>query len=459
MAAVPRSLNAVLIGTFTLRFSTGLAGGLLAIFLAHLPTHGGPEVFPLLVGLLGAMYFVAELTLSPVFGILSDRLGAHRVMQWGPVFGIGAVLMRGIIPNPLVLGLLTGIWIFVWIGITRFLEGATAGASIPSVLGYIALGTKDDQLIRGRAVARFEGATLAGLGIGLAAAGELYELMGPSAFFLNALIYGVAYAIFRWGVAEIPTSRQHEAVPDPASGPHHFSWRRYREALVGSHVLLLAPTWIALNAVVGSWTSVSLFQLVSKPDPRFADQVMNGGLSGSEVSIGVSVGLLVFFGGLLYWGNRFKRMRRTTIIGFGIAGGIVMMAAVFGLNHSQGWGIGLVAPAVVVLLVGLFVLAGATPAALGLLADMTETHPDDRGAVMGLYSVFLGVGQIIGALLGGAAAQWRGIDGLLGASLLLLLIAILPLNRLRGSEHLVGTVADPTRKRKSAPDQTAKSGA
>jgi MFS family permease len=458
VAAVPRSLNAVLIGTFTLRFSTGLAGGLLALFLAHLPAHGGPEVFPLLVGLLGAMYFVAELTLSPIFGVLSDRLGAHRVMQWGPVFGIAAVLMRGTTPNPFVLGLLSGIWIFVWIGVTRFLEGATAGASIPSVLGYIALGTKDDQLIRGRAVARFEAATLAGLGIGLAAAGELFDLMGPSAFFLNALIYGAAYAIFRWGVAEIPRSRQHEAVPDPASGSH-FSWRRYREALVGSHVLLLAPTWIALNAVVGSWTSVSLFQLVSKPNPRFADQVLNGGLSGSEVSIGVSIGLLVFFGGLLYWGNRFKRMRRTTIIGFGIAGGIAMMGAVFGLNHSQGWGVGLVVPAVVVLLVGLFVLAGATPAALGLLADMTEAHPDDRGAVMGLYSVFLGVGQIIGALLGGAAAQWRGIDGLLGASLLLLLIAILPLNRLRGSEHLVGTVADPTRTRQTARDQRAKSGA
>ena len=49
---------------------------------------------------------------------------------------------------------------------------------------------------------------------------------------------------------------------------------------------------------------------------------------------------------------------------------------------------------------GLFVLAGATPAALGLLADMSEPYPRDRGAIMGLYSVFLAVGQIIGSLWG-----------------------------------------------------------
>ena len=58
-------------------------------------------------------------------------------------------------------------------------------------------------------------------------------------------------------------------------------------------------------------------------------------------------------------------------------------------------------------------LAGATPAALGLLADMSERFPADRGAIMGLYSVFLAIGQIIGSLIGGVAADWRGIDGML----------------------------------------------
>jgi MFS family permease len=435
-----RSVQFVLLGTFTLRFSTGLAGGLLALFLARLPENGGPHVLPIVAGIVGATYFAAELTLSPIFGVLADRLGAHRVMQWGPIFGVVAVLMRGVTPAAVEIGILVAVWIFIWLGITRFLEGAAAGSSIPSILGYIALATSGDEQVRGRAVSRFEAATLAGLGVGLAVAGQLYDLMGANAFFVNAALYAVAYAIYRWGVAEIPGSEpQH--VRDAAD---RFSWARYREALSGSHVLLLAPTWIALNAVIGSWSSVSIFQLVSEPDPRFSDQVMNGGLSGTQVSIGVTLGLVIFFAGLFYWGNRFKAYRRTTIIGVGIVGGLAMMAAVFALNHSQGFGLVLVVPLVGVLLVGLFILAGATPAALGLLADMTETHPNDRGAVMGLYSVFLGIGQIIGSLIGGATAQWRGIDGLLLGSFVLLLIAVLPLRGLRANEHLVGTVAPTT---------------
>ena len=89
---------------------------------------------------------------------------------------------------------------------------------------------------------------------------------------------------------------------------------------------------------------------------------------------------------------------------------------------------------------GLFVLAGATPAALGLLADISERFPGDRGAIMGLYSVFLAIGQITGSLIGGLAAEWRGIDGLLLATFGLLAVALIPLSRLREQEHFIDGV-------------------
>ena len=66
---------------------------------------------------------------------------------------------------------------------------------------------------------------------------------------------------------------------------------------------------------------------------------------------------------------------------------------------------------------------------------MSERFPSDRGAIMGLYSVFLALGQIIGSLIGGVAADWRGIDGMFIATLVLLGIAVLPLSRLRTQEH------------------------
>jgi hypothetical protein len=64
---------------------------------------------------------------------------------------------------------------------------------------------------------------------------------------------------------------------------------------------------------------------------------------------------------------------------------------------------------------------------------------------MGLYSVFLGVGQILGALVSGPAGDLAGIDGLFITSSVLIVIALLPLNRLRSSEHLVGARLVPAR--------------
>ena len=425
-----RSIQAVLFGTFTLRFSTGLTGGLFAYYAAQLPEHGGPEMGAFLLGLMTATYFVAELILSPGFGVLSDRLGAHRVMQWGPVFGAGAVLLTAATTDLFLLG------------VTRFVEGAAAGASIPSILGYIAIATSRNVPLRGRTVARFEAATIAGLGVGIVAAGPRWEAFGRIAFLLNAGLYAVSFAIYRWGVADLAAHGHAPAVVPLHSGELRpaFDFARYRRVMSSPRVWLLAPTWIALNGVIGTWTGQSIFQLVRDPSPSFANQLLMGGFEPTQISIGLGGALLVFFAGLFYWGGRFKRYRRTSIIVVGIAGGLLMVGSIFGLNHSEGFGLALQAPLALGMLAGLFVLAGATPAALGLLADISEAHPADRGAIMGLYSVFLAIGQISGSLIGGFAANFAGVDGLLLATLALLAVALLPLSLLRAQEHEVGGI-------------------
>ena len=86
-----RSLRVVLVGTFTLRFSTGLTGLDAGVLPRPPPEHGGPAVDGVVVGLYAALFYLAELVLSPIFGILSDRYGHHRVMLFGPIFGAIAV--------------------------------------------------------------------------------------------------------------------------------------------------------------------------------------------------------------------------------------------------------------------------------------------------------------------------------------------------------------------------------
>jgi MFS family permease len=427
-----RSLTSVLFGTFTLRFSTGLTGAMLATYLAHFsefhPETG--EVSAITVGLLAATFYVAELVLSPIFGVLSDRLGHHRVMLWGPIFGAVAVVLTAITGNLLI------------IAGTRWLEGGSTAASVPSILGYIAIATAGNEALRGRAASRFEAATLAGIGGGFIVAPKLFELLGPNAFLLNALFYGVSLAIYFFGVKD--AAGEQEAV-----AKEHTTFRRYLDLIRHSNVWLLAPTWIAVNGAIGLWFSQSLFQF-QKPDSPFrGSQWLLQGFSANEVTLGAIAIALVFGVGIFWWGNRFDRYRRTTIILYGVYGGIALAAAGMVVNHAA-FGAGsnvaltlLVIAAVVVFAAGLFVLAGATPAAVGLLADVSEQFPGDRGAIMGLYSVFLGIGQIGGALIGGILAEWQGMDGLLVGTGVILALALVPLAQLRKVEHYLGGPGTP----------------
>jgi MFS family permease len=81
-------------------------------------------------------------------------------------------------------------------------------------------------------------------------------------------------------------------------------------------------------------------------------------------------------------------------------------------------------------MVGVFAESSFAPAALAYLADISEGSAKDRGLLMGLYSVFLGVGQLLGNGLGGVFAQNWGFDGLIFLTMLLAFIALLSLLRL-----------------------------
>jgi len=424
-----RSLASVIVGTFTLRFSTGLTGFLLVNYLADLPEHGGRDVTSLEVAFIAIAFYLTELLLSPAFGILCDRIGIRPIMLLGPVFGAVAAVITGLTTSiPLLLG-------------TRLLEGASTAASVPAILGFLALATSTDEGIRGRAMARFELATLGGLAAGSVAGGVLWQLVGPISFFLNAGIYGISWYIYRYWVDYHEPAREVRATVGRPTLRERAARviERYRRLVTTSHVLLLAPTWIALNAAISTIASFQIvFQLRGSDAPFAGDQLLMRGFSPVEISLGLAVGMVVFIFGVLFWGAQFKRFRRTTIIGLGMLAALVGIAVLFVVNHAFGAPLVAFVALGLIALAGVFVLAGATPAALGLLADISESYRHDRGAIMGLYSVFLGLGQIVGQTLAGFAAEFRGIDGLLGLTFALIVVAVVPLYSLRLFEHQIG---------------------
>jgi MFS family permease len=105
------------------------------------------------------------------------------------------------------------------------------------------------------------------------------------------------------------------------------------------------------------------------------------------------------------------------------------------MNRLSGTDVFLIGALFATLCASMFFIAGATPAALGFLADVSERYHADRSAVMGLYSVFLGLGQVIGVKVAGDLATSFGVDGLVYATFGFLIIAGSFLIVLRRVEH------------------------
>ncbi|MCH7856252.1 MAG: hypothetical protein IIB37_05830, partial [Gemmatimonadetes bacterium] len=72
----------------------GAAGsGQLFAFLLAARLSGQIAAGALLVGVIGAAFFVTELVGAPFAGALADRVGQLRILRWGPVFGVVSALV------------------------------------------------------------------------------------------------------------------------------------------------------------------------------------------------------------------------------------------------------------------------------------------------------------------------------------------------------------------------------
>jgi len=424
-----RSIGSMLLATFVLRVSTSITGGMLLFLVADMTRGDGSG--PRVISFLSSGFYTTELTGAIVFGVLADRYGRKVIMLLGPLFGGVAVAMTALTTHVPIL--------FV----TRLLEGGSTAASIPSTLGFIAAETAHDERLRGRVVSQFELVSLGGmLAVGPALAGVLWDAFGRPAFFLNCGFYAVALGLYAYGVHEVPRDRQADLAPALPAGSAPPARRkaisgvsRYLRMATNRKVLLFAPTWLAINAILGLWALQA--PLLLKGNVHDPSQFLMQGISATSIGFGTAALAVVFGAGILFWGLVYARFRRTTMLLLGVGAFVVMTFDILAINHLGGTSSSLLVGLGVVAVVSLFAMSGATPAALGLLADVSEGFEEDRSAIMGLYSVFLGIGQVLGAILGGLAASWKGIDGLIVATAGLLVIGIIALLNLRHHEGAV----------------------
>ena len=404
-----KSVTPLLIGTFILRTSGGASTVVLGLFLARLAIHAGYLITSLQVGLLAVAFYATELSLAPIMGALSDRWGRRYFLVLGPLVGLTSVL--GILftplsnPLPYLLGL-------------QMLAGLSSAMQVPAVLSYLADYTAQNSSKRMRLMSLYELATSGGIAAGVVLGGIAWDRLGYFAFGLLASFYLlVALCMFL-------APRTMQIIE---RGNLQMVARRYLRILRTPRLFLFIPAWISICALAGVWLSSQLTFILSVPVHR-KNQLLMGSMSGpgSGHHLSLILGSYVLFFGLslLFWAFFLSRVPRLRLMLTSVAGVYIACIALAGINHLGVMNDPLLWFWVPLLLIGIFAESSFAPAALAYLADISEDAAKDRGLLMGLYSIFLGLGQLLGNGLGGIFAKVWGFDGLIYLTAILACIVL-----------------------------------
>lgn len=407
-----RSVTPLLIGTFILRANAGAGTIILGRFLAQLSSQNGHHISYIHVGLLAVIYYIVELTFAPIMGALSDRLGRRFFLSAGPLVGLIQVTFLLFIPGEDPLPYLLGL---------QVLAGISSAMQVPAVLGYLADYTAESQALRMRVMSLYELATGGGLAAGVVLGGFAWDRFGRFAFGFLA----VGYLTVAFCMAMVPKVKQvieHTRLKAMAS--------HYWQVVHTPRLFIFIPAWVSINALVGVWIGSQLTFVLSssRHNPhQFLVGSLSGHGGGGELSLILGAYVLFFGLCLLFWAFFLNRVPRLLLMLSSITGVYLACIALAGINHFGTSHSFLLVIWIVLLLVGVFAESSFAPAALAYLADISEDAARDRGLLMGLYSVFLGVGQLVGNGLGGVFAEIWGFNGLIFLTAMLAFIALVAL--------------------------------
>ena len=417
-----RSVAPLLIGTFILRANTGAGSIILGRLLAQLSLQQGHPISNIHVGLIAVTYFIVELSLAPIMGAISDRTGRRFFLTIGPLIGFAHVALIIFTPaqNPL-----------PYLLCIQILAGVATAMQVPAVLGYLADYTVESRILRMRVMSFYELATSGGLAIGVVLGGFAWDHFGRYAYGLLALGYLVV-AVCMFLIPKVKQVIVHSKLK--------ATIRRYWQVLRTPRLFLFIPAWISISALIGIWLSAQLTYVLSSATHN-PDQSLMGIFSaqGGGGRLSLVLGAYVLFFGLclLFWAFFLNRVPRLILMLSSITGVYLACIALAGINHFGTGKPVLMVIWIVMLMVGIFAESSFAPAALAYLADISEGVAKDRGLLMGLYSVFLGLGQLLGGGLGGIFAQIWGFNGLIYLTALLAFVALISLLMLLRMERHV----------------------
>lgn len=357
-----------------MRFSFGLVLFTLPIYLPR------REFSNLAVGMVVAAYPVAETLFGPLIGILSDRYGRRRWIYIGLTISTVALFAFTLSRDAR------------YLFIMHAIQGVAAAMIVVSSLAMVTdVSTVSN---RGREMGFYDFANLGGYVIGILMAGILARTFSMSTPFYFGSIMAAIGAIFSYAKVKEKNVRNKDSALSPI--------QTLRLLLGNRRSAAMFPIWLAVTTFIGMALTFS---------PRFGPSLLLTSflLAGAVLVLAFTQ---PFFGHLSdrYGRNRLMMLGMLSLIG-------LLVTAIDAVRQPSH--LVFVAPFLAVFGVGSFAFA---PAALASIGDLAPIR--GRGTTMGVYSVVISLGTIIGPLLGGYLLDRYGLSSLFYAALVILMAAL-----------------------------------
>ncbi|MGH8141461.1 MAG: MFS transporter [Steroidobacteraceae bacterium] len=387
-----------------LRIGSSADGVLIGLYLAALSRAHG-VIHAGLVGLLAAVGYGAELLASVPLGLAADAFSVRVVMVLGALtIALGVQLFALSVTTPL----------FV---VSQLMLGLGVAGVTPPLLKFLTHASEHRPTRRARVMGFFELSMLAGLALGGLVGAQLWVRLGMRSFSAVAVLAVACALLLGHAVRRVPGEGTRRAL------------QGLREALRNPWVRGLAPSWICVNAIIGLWLGPTLtFLLTERPRSR---QYLDGLFATRPTAIGwMMLGYTAIFAvGVSLWSMALPKMRLDLALRLSLSVMFGVCLALFAINHSASWGSASRWGLLTVTALLIMVESGFTPAALAMLAQSLEAV-SGKGAAMGIYSLLLGLGAVVGSLLAGFLGMVWQVDGLLLGTVVLAGVALLLLKRL-----------------------------
>jgi MFS family permease len=343
----------------------------LAVFLTRIGFGSVTIIFPIYlhaasfqVGLILALYPIAEATSAMPVGRLADRFSRKKLHVFGMFFI--TILTAAI-------GFTTDLY---KVSIIHGLMGFSAATA--AVTSLTILGDATKQTNRGKGMGGFDLANLAGYGVGFGVGSVLVNL----SYFQGHLNYAFWFTASIFLVTGVIAMR---FLQEPVKVEEFVKRSEGRERKIGGRIRPIMPVWIAQTVILGMY-----FLL-----PKTFKDASYVPTSQALIFLGVLGGLFVL--GTLIFGHISDKLGRTKIMILGAFGELGFLA-VFGWSwpnflYYQ------------YLLAPLFFLASAiAPTILAYVSDISGKAK--RGSANALYSMVLSLGLAIGNIVGGFVGEY-----------------------------------------------------